>query len=443
MKRLRFEFEVVTPMFIGGASPNGEAEIRPPSIKGLLRWWFRALGGSKKWEARLFGATGIESSESKPHPTSGRDRVRRKEASKSRVHIRVISGQSFRVKKAKEERFSGELGYLGYGPIGWDKEARVMVNQRPFIEPGSTFSLQVGMLNLRQKDYYALLLSIWAFANFGGIGSRSRRGWGSVRIIEAPEKGYLRWTFESSKEFYRYLPRFFNKIQTIFDSLPEFPEYPEFSQKSRIVVGKELTNHEETLSNIGEIMIDFRKRKYYHDIKRLMIEAEKNPNRLSYQWKATGNNIQYSSPVPKAIFGLPNNYMSRTRRGDRNRPPRYPWQISVDAVQIYGNKKEDINRRASPLLIKIAKWENEKHSWIVTYLPSKFLPDGAILKLSFPKGGLPDIRRTHDQRLIDLHAKLKDRIITANPPNFGLLDEFVRELEKEGPFAFYITEVSL
>ncbi len=424
MKRLRLEFEVVTPMFLGGASPFGEAEIRPPSIKGLLRWWFRALGGSKEWEARLFGATGGK-------------------ASKSRVQIRVIPGQTFRVKKAKKERFSGELGYLGYGPIGWDKEARGMVNQRSFIEPGSTFSLQVDTLNLKQRDYYALLLSIWALINFGGIGSRSRRGWGSVRIIEAPEVEYLQWNFQTSEEFYRYLPKFLNKVQKIFVAFPEFPEYTAFSRKTEILIGEEFVNQGETLSNIGKTIIKFRNRKYYHDIKRLMEEAGKKPDRLSYQWKPTGNNTQYSSPVPKAIFGLPNNYMSRTRRGDRNQPTQYPWQISVGAIQIYGNKKEDINRRASPLLIKIAKWENGNYSWIVTYLPSKFLPDGAILKLSFPKGGLPDIRRTRDQRLIDLHAKLKDKIITANPPNFGLLDEFVRELEEEGPFVFYITEVSL
>ena len=415
MKRLRFEFEVVTPMFLGGASPNGEAEIRPPSIKGLLRWWFRALGGSKEWEARLFGATGGE-------------------ASKSRVHIRVIPGQTFKVKKAKEERFNGELGYLGYGPIGWDRRARGMVNQRPFIDPESIFSLQIDIINTEGTDYYALLLSVWALANFGGIGSRSRRGWGSVRITEAPEGEYLRWNFETSEEFYRYLPKFFSKVQKIFGTFPEFPEYSEFSQKSQIVVGKELTNREKTLVEIGEIMINFRKRKYYHDVKRLMEEAERKPNRLSHQWGATGNNTQYGSPVPKTIFGLPNNYMSKSRRHSR-----FPWQVSVEA-QV---NNEDLTRRASPLMIKIAKWENGKYSWIVTYLPSKFLPNGAKLKLSFPKGGLPDIRRTRDISLINLYDELKDKIITANPPNFGLLDEFVKKLEKEEPFVLYITEVSL
>ena len=421
-----FNFEVVTPMFIGGASPNGEAEIRPPSIKGLLRWWFRALGGSKEWEARLFGATGRESS-------------------KSRMRLKVTPGLRFNVKEVKAERFNGELGYLGYGPIGWDREARGMVNQRPFIDPESIFSLQIDIINTEETDYYALLLSIWALANLGGIGSRSRRGWGSVRIIEASEEEYLQWNFDSSEEFYRYLPEFFNKVKKVFGTFPEFSEYTAFSLKSQIVIGEELVDWKKALSGIGRKIIDFRERKYYHDIKRLMEKAGRNPNGLPSSWNATAgkeDNTQYDSPVPKAIFGLPNNYMSRTRRGDKDRSPQYPWQISVNAVQIYGSKSEEIDRRASPLLIKISQWENGKYSWIVTYLPSKFLPDGAMLRLGFPEKGLPP-KKVKNPELHSLYITLKKKILTANPPTYDLLDEFASSLKDKGRFVLYLTEVLL
>ena len=37
-------FEIVTPMFLGGASSIELADaIRPPSVKGALRFWWRAL----------------------------------------------------------------------------------------------------------------------------------------------------------------------------------------------------------------------------------------------------------------------------------------------------------------------------------------------------------------------------------------------------------------
>ena len=42
MESQEFEVEIVTPLFLGGADPN-KAELRAPSIKGALRFWWRAL----------------------------------------------------------------------------------------------------------------------------------------------------------------------------------------------------------------------------------------------------------------------------------------------------------------------------------------------------------------------------------------------------------------
>lgn len=43
MQILEAEYEIVTPMFIGGAAQHEQPELRPPSIKGALRFWWRAL----------------------------------------------------------------------------------------------------------------------------------------------------------------------------------------------------------------------------------------------------------------------------------------------------------------------------------------------------------------------------------------------------------------
>jgi hypothetical protein len=47
----------ITPCFCRGAdcSENGAPEIRPPSIRGQLHWWFRALGGTPQDENAIFG----------------------------------------------------------------------------------------------------------------------------------------------------------------------------------------------------------------------------------------------------------------------------------------------------------------------------------------------------------------------------------------------------
>jgi CRISPR type III-B/RAMP module RAMP protein Cmr1 len=48
------DIEVLTPLFNRGAYQD-TPEIRVPSIRGMVRWWFRALGGTRDQEKALFG----------------------------------------------------------------------------------------------------------------------------------------------------------------------------------------------------------------------------------------------------------------------------------------------------------------------------------------------------------------------------------------------------
>jgi CRISPR-associated protein Cmr1 len=63
MKTIAFECETITPMFLGSADGR-TPELRPPSIKGAMRFWWRAMNGHlsledvKKEEAELFGGSG-------------------------------------------------------------------------------------------------------------------------------------------------------------------------------------------------------------------------------------------------------------------------------------------------------------------------------------------------------------------------------------------------
>jgi CRISPR-associated protein Cmr1 len=63
MNAITFECETITPMFLGGADGR-TPELRPPSIKGAMRFWWRAMNGHlpledlKKKEARIFGGSG-------------------------------------------------------------------------------------------------------------------------------------------------------------------------------------------------------------------------------------------------------------------------------------------------------------------------------------------------------------------------------------------------
>lgn len=49
-----YTLEFLMPCFCAGAD-QARAEIRAPAIRGQLRWWFRALGGSAADERTVFG----------------------------------------------------------------------------------------------------------------------------------------------------------------------------------------------------------------------------------------------------------------------------------------------------------------------------------------------------------------------------------------------------
>jgi CRISPR-associated protein Cmr1 len=70
LQLIKFECEIITPLFLGGAD-GVTPELRPPSIKGALRFWWRAmhphlnLEQLKRKEDKIFGGGGEEATRSK------------------------------------------------------------------------------------------------------------------------------------------------------------------------------------------------------------------------------------------------------------------------------------------------------------------------------------------------------------------------------------------
>lgn len=52
--KAEYRLKFITPAFLAGADQS-KAELRAPSVRGALRWWFRAMGGTKDEEAEVFG----------------------------------------------------------------------------------------------------------------------------------------------------------------------------------------------------------------------------------------------------------------------------------------------------------------------------------------------------------------------------------------------------
>jgi len=385
MKKLIFDVNILTPLFMSGHNQN-HAEVRAPSVKGLLRWWFRALGGDWNWESRLFGS----------------------QEQGSPVIFRIIDKNIF-LHRPYTQRFSNRQAYLGYGPIGFDKRDEVFKNSRPFLT--GSFSLEIVISNIARKDVKALLLTLWALSVFGGMGSRGRRGWGSVSIKPSDEnaKSFARelgldWEFHSLENLRKNIHKFEEKRRVIFGELPKnLPEYTRFSHLSRFCIGGEFDLWKDAMNDIGGRFIRFRKRRYYHDVKQFMEDVESGGVEEFYP--PTGENIPYHSAVPKAIFGLPNNYFSRSRSRDERKP------FVANVIGEY--KGKDISRRASPLLISVNKI-GDKYTWLLTYLPAQFLPPDSQLLLTVPRKQIPEG-----------WTNSKPPRANTGVPNYNLIDKFL------------------
>lgn len=176
MKTVTFKCETITPMFLGGADIR-QPEVRPPSIKGALRFWWRAMNGDlvkkingnwdytnlKKKETEIFG--GVEP-----------------EALKSKI-ILQIEDINLNVKPFNElERIGKQyvgtrsmpaLKYIGYGLYDFRDKNK----NRKYLS--GDWKLICHFDESIEKD---IKVALSMLNLFGGLGSKSRNGFGSIQL---------------------------------------------------------------------------------------------------------------------------------------------------------------------------------------------------------------------------------------------------------------------
>ncbi len=159
----KIKAEVITPLIIAGADNRkpdlGVEGLRPPSLRGAMRWWFRAMMGGivgdlkalKALESEVFGST--------------------EGASSARIRTYL------RASKPGEAHLCMN-----------DKGNRRANIRRPAFLEGSEFEL---CIRCEFGSSSIVLGSLWLLAMLGGVGARVRRGFGSLAMSpedEATEK---------------------------------------------------------------------------------------------------------------------------------------------------------------------------------------------------------------------------------------------------------------
>lgn len=188
MQSVTVEVKTVTPLFLGGADPRGQPELRPPAFRGAMRYWYRAvLGGVigdrdlkslRKLEQEVFGDTECGSPFSiqiqlkadlkpiLPHKTSSGSRMAFSEGQQFQVILRTSRPVD---------------------PLVW-------------VNVCMAFNLAVGL---------------------GGLGLRSRRGAGSLQVIGSSDPSLIPIFPTKTEEIRKYIERILRSALKQAKSLAE------------------------------------------------------------------------------------------------------------------------------------------------------------------------------------------------------------------------------
>ena len=159
-------YRLITPFYGGGVEPEKAdpiTVIRASEIRGHLRFWWRATRGGayknlaemRQREGEIFGTT------------THRNKKGKTVSLHSNLTIHILSKSKARNPKSVASLDKEKLGYVAF-PLR-DSLGSVEENVR--------FTIQLEYSQDRKDDVESAL---WAWETFGGIGARTRRGFGAL-----------------------------------------------------------------------------------------------------------------------------------------------------------------------------------------------------------------------------------------------------------------------
>lgn len=347
--RIDATYKVVTPMFCGGADPKNNAELRLASFKGALRFWWRALAWPRlegrleeiqRQEDELFGSA-----------KGGQSRVLMRLDPHDRDPKILNASSVLRVRSRSNANVVG-MGarYLGYGVITTRGQLERACLQAPF-----RFTVRIRCRDLDEKQRKSLENALIALGTFGGMGAKSRKGYGSLVLQSLCVEGNKQWKPPADIDGLK------NEIRKLYGDLNggTWPEFTALSNRSRhVLLPSDKSEPLEILNLVGRELVDFR------------------------SW---GRNSRILDPE-KSKKNITDN--SELMKADPQRRSKYPWRIAFGLPRSFGKAQiepwndsnatrngKKLDRRASPLFIHIHECGASPVA-VLSFLPARFLPEG-------------------------------------------------------------------
>ncbi len=324
-RRAVFEttLELVTPAFLAGANQQAEdCDLRPATLRGLLRWWWRTMHAGfldvktlRALEAAIWGDT---------HSGGA-----------VRIVIEKISGAEPQLydkgTKAKSDDNHKRSDYgipsqgnprkitpgLWYASYGMDEGGRNNRRQRHVLEPPASWRVRLiarcsrleinGRESTAQQVLDPAQAALWLLCHFGGVGSKARKGFGSLAIDKL--KDYTKQTCQNTAE---QLRQQFGLSDDFKNSRAQSPSLEQMLSPVEVIFN--WPNVWNVLDQVGFAYQAFAK-KYKHKSEKMALGL---PRRIGSPVQGTFNlsapvtaNGRHSSPVHIHVEGRPSNWTVR------------------------------------------------------------------------------------------------------------------------------------
>ena len=333
-KQITFHLETITPMFLAGEDQSA-FEFRPPSFKGLLRFWWRAYFWGQ--QTSNISSKELEEKEGNIFGTTS------KNGRKSRISLRInppqIKGTRNPFPKHLLKPSGGSsfpvniLEYLAYGTHAYQR-GRGNEFIRDYLPPNTAFELILSLPDTEdfKEQERQIVMSVYLLATCGGIGSKAHNGFGNIHIRSVTER-HRREERERAypMEFPLSFPagEFFQQHVTNGTSSDTVPDFTALSRQMQIFRLKQdsYRSWDDCLAALGEI---------YRSGKSRLDKPLKCDKR---QYIAAPITIQQ-------------------RVGGR-------WKIYDSSF---------LERRAKPYFLRVAQNSEHDYQGYIVYLPSRYCP---------------------------------------------------------------------
>ncbi len=198
------ELELVTPAFLAGAEQNKEdCDLRPATLRGLLRWWWRTMHAGfvtpeelRALETAVWGSAEVGGAvriavervrREGPHLYDYKDRFRPKSEFK-REHGLADSPNNkttqglFYLSYGMDEVSQGEKRQRYYLDAGSKWKARFSARESSFRPKAGQVREAAPAVVSAAESHTQARAALWLLCTFGGVGSKARKGFGSLRV---------------------------------------------------------------------------------------------------------------------------------------------------------------------------------------------------------------------------------------------------------------------